>query len=190
MKLAIDKDRAGLKQAMETKDSKAMLKALNFGQEEFVELTKQRILASQRWQAKFGDKKEMLMNLRSKYGKGSSTECTLCNQSDFVKNIDVTLDKMHSVNLPPTVSELQKMAASKQNVNLQTCFWVWEWAQLVLGEAICLGAGVVCLGADIAALILSGGALAPAEVAMVILCGVITAGCMTAIYCWACHECH
>lgn len=190
MKLAISKDRIGFKYAMETKDSKAIIKALNFSDDEFIEFSKQRVLATQRWQAKFGSKKEMLLNMRSKYSGSAIQECTACNQIDYMKNIDANFDKIQSVNLPPTVKELRAMASSKQNAQVQDCFWFWEWSALVLGEAACVLAGALCIGADIAALILSGGALAPAEVAMVAFCGLMTAACMTAVYCAACHNCN
>jgi hypothetical protein len=191
MKIAISNDREGFKQALENKDSKAVIRALNFSESEFMEFAKQRVLASQRLQTKFGSKKDRILALRQKYVSSSMQECTACTGDDFTKNIDERLNKIQSVNLPPTVSELRAMAANlKQGANVQACVG-WDWVLLGLAEIGCGLVTAACIGTDLAAIIASGGLylLTPVQVWHLAGCIALAAACTAAAYCGICHTC-
>ncbi len=188
MKLAATTNRAELRYAMETKDGKAILKALNISDSEFKTMNEQRASAMLRWQTKFSSKRDLIQKTRDKY----LPACATCKDMN-TQNIDITLDRIAKTEMPAKVNELRAMYTgkelNKQAASLQACFWWWQWGLMVIAEAGCVSGFFLCLAAfgvlDVATL----GILATATPWQIALCATAAAGCMASAYCGICGDC-
>jgi hypothetical protein len=174
MKFATLNHREELKTAILSKDANKVAAVLGFSEREYADFMATSEQAAQRWNAKFGAKKNQITEMGRKMGM----LCQDCNSPEvLMNNIDISLDKVQHSAIPPKMSELRvivnepkskKSSAIIQGVNgcdpdqdpnhpekyivlgvlsaacIVANFWWWWWIPVCISGAFCLVCNPVC----------------------------------------------